>query len=326
MKRLDSYWYSQNPLVWLLLPVSLLYRALTWVRRRLYANGMIASTRIPVPVVIVGNISVGGTGKTPLLIALCELLQRQGLAVGVVSRGYGADYAGVHVLADDDDPRLCGDEPLLIHRRTGCQVVIGRDRVAAAQRLLETAACDLILSDDGLQHYRLQRDLELAVVDAQRGFGNGYCLPAGPLREPVSRLRSVDLVVWHRPDPIDDREFCFCLEFGDALNLSTGEARPLADFSGQRVHAVAGIGYPPRFFRQLRAAGLDVIEHAFADHHRYLMHDLDFRDNLPVLMTEKDAVKCRNMQLPGLWAVPVSARLSQALEQAFVGRVAKLHE
>jgi tetraacyldisaccharide 4'-kinase len=321
MKRLDSYWYSQNQLAWSLLPLSWLYCALVWLRRRLYASGMIASTRLPVPVVIIGNISVGGTGKTPLLIALCELLKQQGVAVGVVSRGYGAENTGVHVLADDDDARVCGDEPLLIHQRTGCPVVIGRDRTAAAQRLLEIAAVDVILSDDGLQHYRLQRDIELAVVDAKRGFGNGFCLPAGPLREPVSRLHSVDLVVWHRPDDIDAAEIGFCLEFSDAVNLSTAEARPLTDFVGQRVHAVAGIGFPSRFFDQLRAAGLDVIEHAFADHHAYRQAELDFVDGLPVLMTDKDAVKCRGMRLPGLWRVPVSAKLSTALQQAILDRV-----
>jgi len=326
MKRLDSFWYSQNPLAWSLLPLSWLFRVLAWLRRVLYASGMIASTRVPAPVVIVGNISVGGTGKTPLLIALCSLLQQRGLAVGVISRGYGAGHGGVHVLADEDDARVCGDEPLLIRRRCGCPVVIGRDRVAAAQHLLETAACDLILSDDGLQHYRLQRDVELAVVDAQRGFGNGYCLPAGPLREPVSRLRSVDIVVWHHQGAVDDAAFGFRLEFADAVKLATGEARPLADFRAQRVHAVAGIGFPPRFFGQLRAAGLDVIEHAFADHHRYREQELDFGDDLPVLMTEKDAVKCTGMRLPGLWKVPVNARLSRALQQAFMDRVTKPDE
>jgi tetraacyldisaccharide 4'-kinase len=326
MKRLDSFWYSQNPLVWLLLPLSWLYCTLSWVRRHLYAGGMIASTRVLAPLVIVGNISVGGTGKTPLLIALCELLKRRGLSVGVVSRGYGAENAGVHVLADDDNPRACGDEPLLIRQRTGCPVVIGRDRVAAARRLLEIATCDVILSDDGLQHYRLQRDVEIAVVDAERGFGNGRCLPAGPLREPVSRLQQVDMVVWHRRGLVDDTDIGFCLEFGDVVNLTTHEARSLANFRGQRVHAVAGIGYPPRFFRQLRDAGLDVTEHAFADHHRYREQDLGFDDDLPVLMTEKDAVKCRGMQLPGLWKVPVNAKLSKALVQAFLDRVTKLNE
>jgi tetraacyldisaccharide 4'-kinase len=326
MKRLDSFWYSQNLLVWLLLPLSWLYCLLAWGRRHLYASGVIASSRLPVPVVIIGNITVGGTGKTPLLIALCELLQRRGLSVGVVSRGYGADNTGVHVLADDDDPRDCGDEPLLIRQHTHCPLVIGRDRVAAANRLLEIAECDVILSDDGLQHYRLQRDIELAVIDAQRGSGNGYCLPAGPLREPVSRLRSVDLVVWHRQSLVDDAEIGFCLEFDDAVNLATGDTRSLADFSGQRVHAVAGIGFPARFFRQLQAAGVNVIEHAFTDHHRYRERELDFGDDLPVLMTEKDAVKCRGMQLSGLWKVPVNARLSPALEQAFVDRVCKLNE
>lgn len=325
MKSLDSYWYKQNPVAWLLLPLSWLYCLLVFIRRRLYATGVLRSSRVPAPVVIVGNISVGGTGKTPLLIALCDLLQHQDHAVGVVSRGYGADYTGVHEVVETDDPRCCGDEPLLIHRRTGCPVVIGHDRVAAARRLLEIAACDVILSDDGLQHYRLQRDVELAVVDARRGFGNGYCVPAGPLREPVSRLRQVDIVAWHRQGEVDETDIGFYLEFGDVINLATAQARSLETFRGQRVHAVAGIGFPRRFFDQLRSAGLELVEHAFADHHRFSEPDFDFSDDLPVLMTEKDAVKCAGMQRPELWKVPVNARLSQALQRAVLSRVKNLN-
>jgi tetraacyldisaccharide 4'-kinase len=273
---------------------------------------------MPVPVIIVGNISVGGTGKTPLLIALCEYLVRQGYKPGVISRGYGASISGEYSVAANDDAAACGDEPLLIKQRTGCPVMIGRDRVAAAKKLLAENDCDVILSDDGMQHYRLKRDIEIAVVDTQRKFGNGFCLPAGPLREPGSRLNKVDMVVHHGKS---DHKYHFSLEFGAAINLATGEQRDVESFTAEKAHAVAGIGHPGRFFRQLQALGVDVTEHAFPDHHAYTSSDIDYADSLPILMTEKDAVKCKRLQsvntvggtYENIWAVPVSAKLSDQL-------------
>ena len=284
----------------------------------MYINGILPSYKMPVPVIVVGNISVGGTGKTPLLIGLCEHLIRQGFRPGVVSRGYGATNTDVHSVATDDEATTCGDEPLLIRRRTGCPVYIGKDRVEAAKRLLAENECDVILSDDGMQHYRLKRDIEIAVIDTQRKSGNGFCLPAGPLREPESRLRHVNMVV-HHGSP--ENEYNFSLEFGEVYNLVTGETRKLESFANARVHAIAGIGHPARFFEQIRGSGLQVIEHAFPDHHQYTHEDIDFTDGLPVLMTEKDAVKCRNPARTvrynpsgtNIWYVPVSAKISNRL-------------
>jgi tetraacyldisaccharide 4'-kinase len=318
MQRLDHYWYSQNPVAWVLLPLSLLFCAVSLVRRFAYVKGMLPGYAMPVPVIIVGNISVGGTGKTPLLIALCEYLVRQGYKPGVISRGYGASISGEYSVAENDDAATCGDEPLLIKQRTGCPVMIGSDRVAAAKKLLAENDCDVILSDDGMQHYRLKRDIEIAVVDTLRKFGNGFCLPAGPLREPRSRLSKVDMVVHHGKS---DHKYHFSLEFGTAINLETGEQRDMESFTAGKAHAVAGIGHPGRFFRQLQALGVEVTEHAFPDHHVYTSSDIDYADSLPILMTEKDAVKCKRLQSvntaggtnENIWAVPVSAKLSDQL-------------
>ena len=318
MKTLDHYWYSQNPVAWMLLPLSWLFCTVAALRRYLYARGWLESFAVGKPLVIVGNISVGGTGKTPLIIALCEYLMQQGIRPGVVSRGYGASISGVYSVAPDDDAARCGDEPLLIRQRTGCPVVIGSDRVAAAEKLLAEHACDAVLSDDGLQHYRMRRDIEIAVVDAARKFGNGFCLPAGPLREAESRLDSVDMIVHHGSSDDEPR---FSLEFENPVNLLSRETRPLVSFSETPVHAVAGIGHPQRFFSQLRDHGLQVIEHAFPDHHAYSADDFLFGNGTPILMTEKDAVKCINLQsiqgmdavLERCWKLPVSAQLSSQL-------------
>lgn len=318
MKSLDQYWYGRNPVAWSLLPLSWLFCAIAVLRRFLYSKRLLSTCTLPVPVIIVGNISVGGTGKTPLLIALCHYLRSHGYRPGVVSRGYGAACNGTCSVTENDSAESCGDEPLLIRQRTACPVVIGKDRVAAAKKLLAENECDLILSDDGMQHYHLGRDIEIAVVDAQRRFGNGFCLPAGPLREPESRLGSVDMVVYHG---MTDDDYHFQLEFGEAVNLAGSEMRSPRVFAGGPVHAVAGIGHPQRFFDQLRSHGLELIEHAYPDHHRFTAVDIDFADDLPVLMTEKDAVKFTSQQpallsdelLHKAWAVPVSANLSDRL-------------
>ena len=319
MKSLDQYWYSANPVALSLLPLSWLFCSLAVLRRFFYLRGFLPGHAVPVPVIIVGNISVGGTGKTPLLIGLCDYLSRHGFKPGVVSRGYGADVRGTHAVSVNDSAAHCGDEPLLIRRRTGCPVVIGKDRAAAAKDLLAENECDLILSDDGLQHYRLKRNIELAVVDSERGFGNGFCLPAGPLREPVSRLDNVDMVVYHGNT---DENYHFYLEFGEAHNLVSAETRTPDLFAGGPVHAVAGIGHPQRFFNQLRSLGLELIEHAFPDHYQFAASDIDFADGLPILMTEKDAVKFSGQAmaqsaelLKNAWSLPVNAKLSDRLGQ-----------
>ena len=316
MKRLDHYWYSQNPLAWALLPLSWVFCAVATIRRYCYTNGWLRTEAVSVPVVVVGNLTVGGTGKTPLIIGLCRYLAQQGFKPGVVSRGYGAAISDTHAVTNADSAAACGDEPVLIKQRTGRPVVIGRDRVAAVNRLLAENDCDVVLSDDGMQHYRLRRNIEIAVIDTDRKFGNGYCLPAGPLREAKTRLDTVDMIVHHGNSQHDYR---FSLEFDDAINLVTGERKSLASFHGASVHAVAGIGHPQRFFNQLRKQGQKLSEHAFPDHHRFCIDEIRFEDGLPVMMTEKDAVKCAALLadngsvdvLQRCWSVPVNAKLSE---------------
>ena len=308
LKRLDEYWYSRNPLAWLLSPLGMLYCGVASMRRFVYRIGLIRSVRTDVPVIVVGNITVGGTGKTPLLVALVDILKARGHRPGIISRGYaGQSSQWPQVVEPGSDPVQVGDEPVLLARRCQVPVVVGPDRLADAKRLLESFDCDLILSDDGLQHYRLQRDLEIAVIDAQRRLGNGFCLPAGPLRERPARLRSVDMIISN--GGIDD-PYYFKMKAVMAINVKTAEKRYLDMFCNENVHAAAGIGNPGRFFDTLKAYGLELIEHSFPDHHMFKRQDLEFDDALPVLITEKDMVKCRHWASDRLWYVPIDVELS----------------
>jgi len=310
LKRLDHYWYSLNPVALLLLPLSWLFCALVAVRRTAYRRGWLRSERLPVPVVVVGNITVGGSGKTPLVIWLARYLREQGFRPGIISRGYGGLAAHWPQSVDaESDPRLVGDEPVLIAQYCDCPMAVGPERVAAARLLLQAHECNIIISDDGLQHYRLARDVEIAVLDGERRLGNGFCLPAGPLREAPDRLGSVGLRVGN--GRAEEGEHLMTLQPEMVFHLHDGIRRTLDDFRGRRVHAVAGIGHPPRFFQLLRDHGIEVIEHPFPDHHRYAVADVQFGDGLPVLMTEKDGVKCRAYGDEHLWAVAVSARLPE---------------
>ncbi len=307
MKPIETYWASANILTVLLLPVSWIFCLLVWVRRLAYQRGLIRVQRLPVPVIVVGNITVGGTGKTPLVIQLAEQLRQSGYRPGVVSRGYGGQSeTWPRDVFPDSDPILTGDEPVLIARRAGCPVCVGPDRPAAAKKLVENSACDVIISDDGMQHYAMHRDLEIAVLDGKRRLGNGFCLPAGPLREPSGRLKSTGLVVVngeHSPG-----ETSMSLLPGELVNMADPEKRGSLDaFSGKSVHALAGIGNPSRFFDTLRTAGLHPVEHAFPDHHRFSEDELAFDDQLPLIMTEKDAVKCLAFAKPHYWYLMVYA-------------------
>jgi tetraacyldisaccharide 4'-kinase len=253
-------------------------------------------------VIVVGNLSVGGTGKTPLVVYLAGVLADTGYRVGVVSRGYGGSATQALEVQPDSQPAVVGDEALLIARNSGARIWVGRQRPQAVAQLLERYPCDVVLSDDGLQHYALQRDVEIVVIDGARGFGNGWLLPAGPLREMRSRLRQAQMVVVNGGD--EDSGFVFQLHIEQAVNLANGETRKLGEFRDTRVHAVGGIGNPTRFFMQLRSLGIVCREHVFPDHHRFREADLAFADGLPVLMTEKDAVKCTEFDDPRLWYVP----------------------
>ncbi|WP_101926963.1 MULTISPECIES: tetraacyldisaccharide 4'-kinase [Luteimonas] len=277
------------------------------------------------PVVVVGNLIAGGSGKTPLTIAIVERLRSAGWTPGVASRGYGRDQAGTPRWVEaDTDPQLGGDEPVLIAVRTGAKVRVDADRVAAANALI-AAGCDIVVCDDGLQHYRLRRDLEIEVIDGKRRYGNGHLIPAGPLREPASRSAACDFRVLNTGTDggleAGFGEWPMRLETGQVLPLLGGRPLPLAAFAGQRVHAVAGIGDPERFFSMLRAAGIAVVPHAFADHHRYTADDLRFGSDLPVLMTEKDAVKCMAFADRRHYSVPITAQLPEAFWIALIDRL-----
>lgn len=315
--RLVEAWYRGHPALALLSPLEALYRQVANGRRERFLRGEGDIYRAPVPVVVVGNITVGGTGKTPLLLWLIEHCRCRGLKVGVVSRGYGAKPPRLpwHVKADQT-AELAGDEPLLIAQRSGVPLVIDPDRGRAVRALLDEERVDLILSDDGLQHYRLARDLELVLIDAARGLGNRRCLPAGPLREPAERLGSVDAVLYNGASEDPPGSYAFSLQPTALIHLASGARQPLDHFPrGQALHAVAGIGNPQRFFRTLEALHWRPIPHAFADHARYSAELLNFSPSLPVVMTEKDAVKCRPFANDDYWYLAVDARPSPA----FVG-------
>lgn len=303
-------------------PLSLVFGVVVRLRRLLYRQGLLKSVGLKTPVIVVGNISVGGTGKTPLVARLVDLLRAAGYRPGIISRGYGGQSPHWPcTVTADSDPEQVGDEPVLLARRCRCPVVVGPDRVAAAQQLVETYDCNMIVSDDGLQHYRLRRDIEIAVIDGFRRLGNAACLPAGPLREPPSRLREVDFVVGN--GAARGQEYLMSLRGDVALHLTDPcISSVLAHFRESTVHAVAGIGDPWRFFDHLRHARLRLLEHPFPDHHPFRREDLHFHEDLPVLMTEKDAIKCRDIGPENSWYVPVSARLDPEFEEQFLRRVA----
>ncbi|WP_426699925.1 tetraacyldisaccharide 4'-kinase [Rhodanobacter sp. Col0626] len=315
---LESAWYGAGRAPWWTSPLAAFYGGVIRLRGALYLIGWLRSVRLPVPVVVVGNLSVGGTGKTPLTIAVVEALRARGYRPGVVSRGYGGRQREPLLLGESPDPAQVGDEPCLIHA-SGAPVAVGRDRPAAAQLLID-AGCNVLVADDGLQHYALARDVEICVIDGARRFGNGRLLPAGPLREPMSRLQRVDLRVCNG-GVAETGEYPMQLRGSEVVALESGSIQPLAGFRGRRVHAVAAIGHPRRFFESLRAAGIEPIEHAFSDHHDFVATDLDFADGLPVLMTDKDAVKCLRFAQPDWWRVPVQAELPSAFFDDLVGRI-----
>lgn len=310
---IQRFWYKEMYLSSFFMPLSLIYLDIMRLRRFLYRLGIYKSGRLPVPVIIVGNITVGGTGKTPLVIYLVELLQKQGLKVGVISRGYqGEEKPEPRLVSVDSHPSLVGDEALLLAKHCACPVVVGADRVAAGRYLLLNNPVDVIISDDGLQHYALQRDIEIAVIDGTRRFGNGYCLPVGPLREPQERLQEVDFVVVNGENNLEPGEWAMRCRGIDCINMLNGEIRPLASFRGQKLHAVAAVGNPQRYFKQLQQAGLTITAHEFPDHHAYTAQELDFNDQFPILMTEKDAVKCQTFAREQFWYLPIKAELDSA--------------
>ena len=314
-QRIQLSWDRWGPLTLVLLPLAGLYCLIVVLRRLLYRCGLLPSARLQVPVVIVGNLSVGGTGKTPLVVWLANWLRGRGLKPGILTRGYGGQAKSWPLRVEPDTPVVqTGDEALLLRRRTGCPVYAGPDRAQAGRRLLAEQDCDILICDDGLQHYALQRDLELMVIDGERRFGNGLCLPAGPLRETRGRLRDVDLLIANGQAGLGEHPMQVSAARAVAVNGALAD-RPLESFAGRSVEAVAGIGNPERFFRLLESHGVRINRHSFPDHHPYRPEDLLPFTGRTVLMTEKDAVKCAAFAGDDVWFVPAEARFDKPFIQ-----------
>jgi len=312
-KWLHRVWYEGAPSYQMLLPLSGLYWLLITLRRCLYGIGVFGRHRALVPVIVVGNITAGGTGKTPVTIWLARELRDRGFSPGIVSRGYGGSRSSTSMRVDAaSDPDIVGDEPVLLAKKTGCPVVVDANRARAAEMLVDDAV-NVIIADDGLQHYRLERSYEICVIDGARGLGNRLLLPAGPLRETIDRLSQVDQVIVNgrigdmagELTAVEQNAIEFQLLAREVCRLNGSLTRPIERFSGTTVHAVAAIGNPTRFFDMLRAHGIQVIEHALRDHAKLTSNDLDFGDNFDVLMTEKDAVKLKAVGADKFWTVPV---------------------
>jgi len=328
-KWLNRVWYEGASYYQMLLPLSGLYWLLITLRRCLYGLGIIGRYRAIVPVIIVGNITAGGTGKTPVTIWLAGELQKRGFKAGIVSRGYGGSKSSTSMRVDTaSDPEVVGDEPVLLAKRTGCTVVVDSNRARAAQMLIDDGV-NVIIADDGLQHYRLERMYEICVIDGARGLGNRFLLPAGPLRETIDRLSEVDqvLINGRRGDnvaeltAVEQNAIEFELVAREVTRLNGSLTRPIEGFSGTTVHAVAAIGNPARFFDMLRAHGIQVIEHAFQDHARLSASDLRFGDDFEVLMTEKDAVKLDATSSDKYWTVPVDLEIDPALSSPWLEQI-----
>lgn len=321
---LTSIWRTRGPAALALWPFGLLFALLSRLRRAAYQLGLFATVHLPVPVVVVGNIIAGGAGKTPLTLWLAKQLTAAGRKPGIVSRGYGGKSSAARKVGAGATAADVGDEPLLLARRTNCPVYVGVDRVAAAQALLaENPDCDLILCDDGLQHYRLARTFEIVVID-RRGLMNGWPLPAGPLREPASRLLSVDAIVLNGDAvaPVANVPVFRMRLAGERFHRLEDPTITCSanDLTGCKLHAVAGIGEPQRFFDHLSALGLDCETHAFPDHHRYTRADFAFAGDA-ILMTEKDALKCAGLTPQPIWVLPVAARIEPDLARFVLEKI-----
>ena len=319
-ERLNAVWYGKHPGAFALAPLSWIYGLIGGVRRQSYRSGLLATHRPAVPVIIVGNISVGGTGKTPLVVWLSGFLRDNGWRPGIVSRGYGGiGDKWPQQVRPDSDAIVVGEEAVLLARRCGVPLAVGADRAAAVEGLLKYHQCDIVISDDGLQHYGLARDIEIVVVDGVRRFGNGLLLPAGPLRESVSRLRDTDATVTYG---IAARGEFPMRYVGETLVGVADDSRRIEvdEFPEHEEHAVTGIGEPDRFFATLRGHQFSLKRHVFPDHHAFSVRDITFDDDLPVIMTEKDAIKCERFADERHWYLPVSAQMGEV----FVHRLESL--
>ena len=326
-RKIQHAWYEKHFLLWLLLPVSLVFRGLAGLRRLAYLSGYKTIVPSPCPVIVVGNINVGGSGKSPLVICLAEHLKMLGYRPGIVSRGYGGAAPTYPCAVDEQSsPAQVGDEPWMIQRRTGLPCVVDPERPRGVQYLYEHFGCNIIISDDGLQHYAMARDIEIVVLDGQRLLGNGFCLPAGPLREPANRLDSVDFVVVNGGNATFS-QYAMSLNVEGLYPLTefnepTGEPVPFND--NEKVHAVAGIGNPQRFFDTLTTLGCDVDERPYPDHHQFSGEELEFSDNYKIALTEKDAVKCLSYGNDNAYYLKVSAKLENSFWSALQEKLKSL--
>jgi tetraacyldisaccharide 4'-kinase len=331
VRLIEKVWFKNNKakfwLVPLLLPLTGLFYLLSTARRLAFSIGLFKSYKIDIPIIVVGNIGIGGNGKTPIVVHLVELFKKLGLKPGVISRGYGGNAQSYPYLLDETSTTSqAGDEPVLIYQRCLVPVVVGGDRVANAKMLFKQG-CNIVISDDGLQHYRLKRDLEIVIIDGNRLFGNGLLLPAGPLREGTWRLQQADLVIYNGRKPykssvFNDDSLLMALAANELIHLKTGEKISIANFlsSEGKVNALAGIGDPQRFFNTLEQLGFNIKkQQGFVDHKDFTAKDFNqFTTGLPLLMTEKDAVKCQTFAQENWWYLPVSAQFSEQDEQALL--------
>jgi tetraacyldisaccharide 4'-kinase len=321
MSWLTQTWYQIHPIRWLLLPFSLIYQLIIALRILCYRIGLFKRYHLPVPVIVVGNITVGGTGKTPTVIWLAKQLQQAGYQPGIISRGYGGKAEKYPQWVEaDSDPTIVGDEPVIISRQTACPMAVSPNRVEAARLLIDNKNCDIIISDDGLQHYALARDIEMVIVDGLRFFGNHLCLPAGPLREPLVRLGRADYVVLNGGPK--ESQYKMLLNPGQVINVADPTiTRSINEFEEKKVHGIAAIGHPDRFFSYLTSHRLKLTTHHFSDHHQFTAEDLAFDDGLDIIMTEKDAVKCQPFATNRMWYIPVQAAISGDLEHAIINQL-----
>lgn len=310
-------WHKKKFLAYLLWPLSFIYRIFIFVRRKFYQFHFLKINYLSIPVIVVGNITIGGTGKTPVVIALALFLKEKGWRPGIISRGYGGNTKHFPCLVhQNSNAREVGDEPILITQHTGCPTIIDPDRSRGAKSLLKRSNCNIVISDDGLQHLSFGRDIEIVVVDGERRFGNNFCLPAGPLREPVSRLNSVDFVISKGTAQTNEFKLCLIPDYFYQL-IQTKNKQSKEYFLGKKVHAVAGIGNPDQFFKALRKLGLNIIEHPFPDHYLFKPRDFNYGDDAIVIMTEKDAVKCVGFVDARLWCL----RTKTALDNNFLNTI-----
>lgn len=310
-------WQKKNFLAYLLWPLSFIYRIFIFVRRKFYQFHFLKINYLSIPVIVVGNITIGGTGKTPVVIALALFLKEKGWRPGIISRGYGGNTKHFPCLVhQNSNAREVGDEPILIAQHTGCPTIIDPDRSRGAKSLLKRSNCNIVISDDGLQHLSFARDIEIVVVDGETRFGNNFCLPAGPLREPVSRLSSVDFVISKGIAQTNEFKLCLIPDYFYQL-IQTKNKQSKEYFLEKKVHAVAGIGNPDQFFKALRKLDLNIIEHPFPDHYLFKPRDFNYGNDAIIIMTEKDAVKCLGFVDARLWCL----RTKTALDNNFLNTI-----